>query len=51
MNAWMQSWSRVTWAMAIGLVLLSVVTLAYVFGPDRIGGWVEALWSSQHGAS
>lgn len=25
----------------VALALLSITTLAYVFGPDRVAGWIE----------
>lgn len=46
---WVKSWSRVTWAMAVGLGIGVLLTLNYVFGADTLRAWVEAIWGSSHG--
>jgi len=45
MTAWLHSWSRGTWAMAVGLALAVVVVLVLLFGADVIAGWVSAIWN------
>lgn len=47
MLAWMQSWSRATWAMAWAGVVGTVVVAVVLFGPEVVRGWVEALWTRQ----
>jgi hypothetical protein len=47
MLTWIQSWTRTTWVIAWAMLVLSVVALVLLFGPDRIAGWVEGVWRAR----
>lgn len=47
MIAWIQSWSRRTWLMAWGMLIITIGALVFLFGPETITRWIEGLWSSR----
>lgn len=50
MIEWVQSWSMVTWAFAIGASLLVVIAVFFMVGRETFTRWVEALYKRKTGA-